>query len=122
MQQAWRDLAALNELVTLAMDVDHHNRAKNNSGQIVSALVQIVDDPFTHGGTSVDLRLSSVGMRTLPDDSRHRLRELGTRGAQLTFRPYPDAVNWLDRNYWDLPTDQRRAIIRQLDDRWRTAA
>ncbi|MQA10915.1 MAG: hypothetical protein GEU98_20640 [Pseudonocardiaceae bacterium] len=124
MQQAWRELTDLAELVALAVDVDNTNVNRQSYGyRPVALVIKIVEDPITHGGTSVDLGLSNVGMYTLPDDNRHRLRELGTRGARLTFRPHTDAVAWLDQHLYDLPTlDQRREIIHTINDRWRNAA
>jgi hypothetical protein len=67
--------------------------------------------------------MTSLGWPTLPDDSRHRLRELGRRGARLTLRTYTESRRWVDRNFYDLDTMEQRAnIIRELDNRWTDAA
>jgi hypothetical protein len=124
MQQAWRELATLADLVALACDVERTDPSLKAYGvRPLPLVLKIVEDPIAHGGTSRDLGLSSVGYRSLPDDRPRLLRELGARGARLTYRPHADADAWTDRHFYDLPTsDQRRELVRQLDNRWRNAA
>lgn len=123
LQQAWRELSTLDGLVSLAFDVERTYRVPQPGDLIVSTVVQLVEDPIAHGGNSNDLGFSRLGWPTLPEDGRHRLRELGRRGARLTLRTYQEARAWVDRNFYDLDNaDTRATLIRDLDNRWTDAA
>ncbi|MFD0204316.1 MULTISPECIES: hypothetical protein [Saccharothrix] len=123
LQQAWRELSTMDAFVSLALDVERTHRVNQPGDPAVSTVVQLVEDPITHGGNANDLGLTGLGWPTLPDDGRHRLRVLGRRGARLTLRTYREARAWVDRHFYDLPNmDTRANLIRELDNRWTDAA